>query len=95
MKDHHLSAYNGDMLSPDAAYEHYTHVLGNESCGVMAVSVRECVQSSLSIIEDGIPYLEHITIDFSGLTASDIKRRSQELRGFANGRGWQYRPFTR
>jgi hypothetical protein len=41
-----LSVYDGSLISSKNAYEHFTGILGCSSIGVMAVSVRECLDEN-------------------------------------------------
>ncbi len=86
-----LSTYDGDQISAAVSWLHYTSQLGLESCGVMSVTPAECAQSKLKAIPDGVPYPEHVSISFIGLTAGQIKSVSKILTLAANARGWQYR----
>lgn len=86
-----LSAYNGDMISPEAALQHFTGFPHNHSAGVMAVSNRECNSRELMVIEDGEPYPEHVSIDFSGKSKSAVERIAKALKCDAEKRGWLYR----
>ena len=88
--DHKLSAYDGDKIQPKASWEHYTSTLGLSSTGVMAVTKSECETYSLVIDPDGIPYPEHCSIDFSGLTKSAADKAAKNLANFAVSRGWLY-----
>lgn len=87
-----LSVYDGDQISPHAAYEHYAS-LGYKAVGVLAVSVAECESLALAVTPDPLPgFPEHTTIDFTTLSRKDIEIASRALRERANARGWQYRP---
>lgn len=85
-----LSVYDGDKIQPKASWEHYTGTLGLSSTGVMAISNAECTAQLLAVNADGIPFPEHCSIDFSGLTESVIKRAAKILAQFAVTRGWLY-----
>ena len=91
-----LSVYDGDQISPQAAYEHYTNPppgLGQTAAGVLAVTVSECESSNLAVTPDPLrDFPEHATIDFTAFSRNRIKVASRELNDFANERGWQYRP---
>lgn len=86
-----LSAYDGDKIQPKASWEHYTGTLGFSSAGVMAVTNAECAAQSLTVVADGIPFSEHCSIDFSGLTESAVKKAAKNLVQLAINRGWLYR----
>lgn len=61
-----LSAYNGDLITPEDSWKHYTGAPNNYSIGVMAVSKEECGQHELPVVEDGEPFPEHVSIDYTG-----------------------------
>ena len=87
-----LSVYDGDQISPEDAFKHYSQ--GHESLGVLAVTVGECEQLGLRVAPDPLPYPEHVTIDFSQFSKSDTRRLAKKLTGLAEERGWQY-PFPK
>ena len=89
--DRMLSTYDGNQISAAVSWLHYTSQLGLESCGVMSITPAECAQVKLQVISDGVPYPEHVSISFIGLTAGQIRSVSKILTLAANARGWQYR----
>lgn len=60
-----LSVYDGDMIEPLRAWEHYTGVLGFASQGVVAVTIGEYAERALPARPDPAPFPEHKAIDFS------------------------------
>lgn len=84
-----LSVYDGDQISPEDAFEHYSQ--SHESLGVLAVTVGQCEQLGLGVIPDPLPYPEHVTIDFSQFSTLETRRRAKKLTELAEDRGWQYR----
>jgi len=86
-----LSTYDGDMISAECAYNHYTN-LGNASAGVVSIQVEEFRNEGLLIIEDRAPYKEHISIDFGGISESKRKVISRRLADISFTRGWAFRP---
>lgn len=86
-----LSAYNGDRISPEEAWRHFTGSPENRSAGVMAVTWQECRLQELPVIEDGTPFPEHVSIDFRGKTKSATEKKAKLLRTNAEKRGWLYR----
>jgi hypothetical protein len=58
----------------------------------MALSQAECVGEQLTVIEDGVPFPAHCSIDFSDLKKSDIEKKSKKLASFAKDRGWLFQP---
>ena len=86
--EHLLSVDNGDKISAENSWKRFTASL--QSAGVLAVSNGECETESLPVLEDGIPYPEHCSVDFSGLSKSQIKTKAKVLWDKAITRGWQY-----
>ena len=87
-----LSVYDGDQISPQDAYEHYTS-LGHKAVGVMAIAVAECESLDLTVSPDPlVGFPEHATIDFTARSRKRIEIASRTLKERANARGWQYRP---
>ena len=86
-----LSVYDGDMITPAAAFAHYR---GRklDSVGVLAVSVEECTSQDLtarsSPMED---FPEHAEIDFRGLGGNQCEKKGKKLREAAVNRGWLHR----
>ena len=85
-----LSAEDGDKISAANSWVRYTNVQGLESCGVMSVSAGECASENLPVIPDGIPYPEHVSINFNRLTEGQKRSKSKQLRAFTNKRDWQF-----
>jgi hypothetical protein len=88
--EYHLSVYDGNQISAQAAWQHFVLNPDCRSVGVMAVTVDECQQQELPVEADGIGYKEHCTIDFSAFTEKEIKRKSKALTAQATARGWLF-----
>lgn len=86
-----LSVYDGDQITAEGAWEHYTEELEYESIGVMGVTVQECQNQDLEARPDPAPFPEHAVIDFSGFSGNQIKKKAKRLKRVALSRGWQYR----
>lgn len=86
-----LSAYDGDKISPEGAWRHYTEGTENRSAGVMAITKAACDIHQLPVIDDGIPYPEHVSIDFTGKSKTVIGIIAKALKHAAVERGWLYR----
>jgi len=84
-----LSVYDGDKITAEAAWTHYTNVLTFKSAGVLAVSLSETKSQVLDVVADGIPFPEHCSVDFTGLAEADVKSKSKLLASYAAARGWQ------
>ena len=93
--ENRLSVYDGDMILPADAYDHYTKELKQSSTGIVAVTFNECVSENLSILEDRIPFPEHVSIDFSEISSNNkIDKIALKLKNYANKRGWLYGPIS-
>jgi hypothetical protein len=86
-----LSVYDGDMISPELAWHHYTKDLGLRSGGAAGLTVAECQSESLPSRPDPEPFPEHAIIDFSDLTDKQCRSKSKRLQAKAEARGWLYR----
>jgi hypothetical protein len=85
--EHKLSVYDGDLITPAAAFAHYR---GRklESVGVMAVTVAECNAQELPARSSPEDFPEHAEIDFTGLSNSQCEKKGKKLRDVAETRGW-------
>lgn len=86
-----LSVYDGDMISPESAWEHFIAQPNCSSVGVMGVTVEECSSLHLLTKSDPKPFPEHVVIDFSSFSKSSIDMKAKQLRANAEARGWLYR----
>ena len=88
-----LSVSDANKISPVDAWKRYTETLGFNSCGVLGVTVFECKNVHLPVLEapeDNQP--DHMVIDFSHLESEGaIRSAAKELCHFATTRGWLYR----
>jgi hypothetical protein len=88
-----LSTYDGDQISPKAAYEHYTKDISKSPpVGVLAVTVAECSSLGLPALPDPNTFPEHVLIDFTRFGVNQIKKKAELLRDMAIARKWQFRP---
>ncbi len=85
-----LSVYDGDLISPEKSWLHFTTKLMQQSVGTMAVSVAECAAENLPSRPDPDTFPEHAAIDFSGLTDKECRTKSKKLQAKALERGWLY-----
>lgn len=83
-----LSVYDGDRIRPQAAWQQFTATPGCRSAGVMAVAHAECTAEQLPVTADGIPFPEHVSIDFSAFGKGEIEKKAKVLTRQAQGRGW-------
>lgn len=84
-----LSVYNGEKFTGQSSFEHYT-ADGKQSGGVLAVSHTECIQNTLTAVEDNDPFDGHTYIDYTGKTQSEIEKIAKKMRTTAITRGWLY-----
>lgn len=89
-----LSVYDGDQITAEQSFVHYTNQLGYESVGVMAVTVGECAAEELPVQPDPTPFPEHIVINFAGFNTNQIEKKSKKLKARAEDRGWQYQAIV-
>lgn len=85
-----LSVYDGDQISPNESWEHYTRNLELCSRGVVAVSKEECEDVCLLVSPDPEPYPEHVVIDFSAYSKGQTEKKAKLLKAKAATRGWLY-----
>ncbi|GMU43727.1 MAG: hypothetical protein IT479_01085 [Xanthomonadales bacterium] len=83
-----LSVYDGDQISAEASYRHYTEALGFQSQGVWAVSGAESAGVGLAHVPD--PLTEspaHAVIDFGQRPEKECRKLAKRLRDHAVQRG--------
>jgi hypothetical protein len=88
-----LSVYDGDQISAEASYHHYTEDLGLQSQGVWAVSGAESAGVGLTYAPD--PLTEspaHAVIDFGRRAEKECRKLAKRLRDFAVLRGCRHAP---
>jgi len=89
-----LSVSDGRKISAEESWKRYTETLGFDSHGVLGVTVSECQNMSLSVLDDPQDgQLDHTVIDFSHLDSKGkIDRAAKVLCRFATKRGWLFLP---
>ena len=87
-----MSVYDGDQITAEASWSHYTTVSRKKSVGAMALTVEECTAQSLLARSDPAPFPEHVVIDFTGTNEGHWRRKSKKLQAKALARGWVYQP---
>jgi hypothetical protein len=85
-----LSVYDGDQITAELAWKHFTSQLHLSSIGVLSIAVSECHATSVVITPDPTPYPEHVVVDFTGHDENTILKIGKQLRNRAESRGWQY-----
>lgn len=92
--DHMLSVYDGDKITPQEAFTHFTERLKCSSVGILAVSGKECIKETLSFHADySLQNPCHALIDFSGKNKYACQKISEHLRYAALERGWLFKHF--
>lgn len=86
-----LSVDDGSKILPRPSWERYTSTLDCQSAGVMAITFAECSVEGLPVVEDGNPFPEHCSIDFSNLTKSSIEKKAKVLVQCAIQRDWLFK----
>ena len=89
--EHRLSVDNGDRIQAEASWQRFTSNPACSSVGVQAVTPAECQAQDLPVIEDGHPYPEHCSIDFSAFEKKVVECKAKALRAQAAMRGWLFR----
>ncbi len=85
-----LSVYDGDQITPENSWIHFTSNPQCRSDGVLAISYEQCDQQSIPVIADGIPFPEHAYLNFSDMGKGEIERKAKILVSKAQERGWLY-----
>jgi hypothetical protein len=88
-----LSVYDGDLISAQAAFEHY-RARGLRSAGVMAVTRGQAESEGLLVASTPEVFPEHAEIDFTGLTGGQCEKKAKRLRDLAVTRGWLHQAET-
>lgn len=83
-----LSTYDGDQVSAEASYRHYTGTLKLASIGVWAVTGLESSGLELAYESDPLPdSTAHAVIDFGQHNDKQCRKLAKLLRDFAVKRG--------
>ena len=85
-----LSVYDGDQISAESAWRHYTERQGRMSAGVVAVTVEECDGEGLEVHSDPSDFPEHAVIEFGEKDKGQIRAVAKRLRLAAEQRSWRY-----
>ena len=83
-----LSVYDGDLISADDSWRHFTQSPERSSVGVLSVTVAECQSLELSAESDPEPFPEHVVIVFGEIFSNgQTEAKAKHLRAFAVARG--------
>ena len=88
--EHRLSMYDGDQITAERSFRHYTETLRFHSTGVLGVTVTECVDLELGVDPDPVTFPEHVVVDFSGFERRDTEKKAKLLKAKADMRGWLF-----
>ncbi|KTC08488.1 hypothetical protein AO387_05575 [Pseudomonas syringae ICMP 11168] len=90
--DKKLSSYDGDLITPDASYAHFTAREDCRSAGVVSITAGECLALGLPTVADPEEFPEHVLIDFSDYEKKEVEKKAKILRANAESRDWLYKP---
>lgn len=83
-----LSVYDGDQITPNPSWQHYTKIQGFKSAGVWAVTVAESAACNLPARLDPLPdFPEHSVIDYTKHAKKQQEAKSKILAAKAEERG--------
>lgn len=85
-----VSTFDGSMITPREALERFVDD-GHAAYGVVGLTVGEVRSLGLDVIEDRVPYPEHISLSYPDCSRNEVKRISRALRDLAQRRGWLYK----
>lgn len=85
-----ISVFDGSMISSQEALERFVND-GYAAYGVVGLTVGEVRSLGLDVIEDRVPYPEHISLSYPDCSRNEVKRISRALRDLAQRRGWLYK----
>lgn len=88
-----LSVYDGSLIDARRSYLHYTS-RGYASCGVLAVTVNDCLEAKLPVESDPDSFPEHALIIIPNVSCGQLRRIAKKLTGIAVSHGWKYGPFV-
>lgn len=86
-----LSVYDGDMITAEKAWEHFTTTLRFQSVGSLALTVKECSDNQLPVEPKPEEFPEHVVINFTAFSENQLEKKAKKLRSLADARGWLYR----
>jgi len=90
--DKKLSSYDGDMITPEASFAHFTARADCRSAGVVSITTADCQKLGLPALSDPDEFPEHVLVDFSEFEKKEIEKKAKILRANAETRDWLYKP---
>ncbi len=83
-----LSVYDGDMITPEQSFVHYTQTVGFASVGVWGLTNAEVASTGLTSRPDPQPdFAEHAVIDFGTMSEKECRKFAKKLKFLAVNRG--------
>ncbi len=89
--ENRLSVYDGDQVTAEQSWRHFTGELRFLSVGVVAVTVGECQSQDLPAEPAPRLFPAHVVIVFDGYSGTQIEKKARHLKRAAEERGWQHR----
>lgn len=88
-----ISVYDGEAITPEAAWQHFTRTEKLKSIGVMGLTQDHCLHLGLSVQPSPTPTSpHHMEVGFANLSRKDQEKAAYELKAAAIQRGWLYQP---
>jgi hypothetical protein len=85
-----LSVYDGDLITAEKAWTHFTTALNFASVGSYGLTVHECGQNDLPVEPKPDQFPEHAVINFTAFSGNQIEKKAKKLKACAETRGWLY-----
>ncbi len=89
--EHKLSMYDGDQISAERSFRHYTETLCFASVAVLGVTAIECQELDLLVVPDPESFIEHVLIDYSAFDKNVVEKKAKLLKAKSETRGWLFR----
>ena len=86
-----LSVYDGDKMTAEKAWEHFTTILKFQSVGSLGLTVKECTDNELPVEPKPQEFPEHVVINFTAFSGNQIEKKAKKLRSIADAHDWVYR----
>lgn len=87
------SVYDGDQISAEDAFVHYTTVLKNQSCCVWGIDCSEVDSVGLTSVANPLAnFSSHALVDFNGRPEKEWRKLAKRLKDFALKRGCLHTP---
>ena len=88
-----MSVYDGDQISPEDSYVHYTQVRKKQSNSVWALTKQEVDTNGVPGTPDPLPnFPSHAKIDFTQEPERTWRKVAKRLKVLSIARGCQYSP---